>query len=53
MLCFVGIVASLICFAYENLAFLDLLLLGFSLLDVFSYKKSEDKFIENMDQRSS
>lgn len=43
---FVGIVASLICFAYENLAFLGLLLLGLSLWDVFSYKRSEEKFIE-------
>jgi len=42
----VGILVSLIFFLYEDLAFLGLILLGLSLWDIFSYKKSEDKFIE-------
>lgn len=42
----VGAVASLIFFFYEDLAFLGLILLGLSLWDIFSYKKSEEKFVE-------
>lgn len=42
----VGILVSLIFFLYEDLAFWGLILLGLSLWDIFSYKKSEDKFIE-------
>lgn len=42
----VGVVASIVCFAYEDLAFLGLILLGLSLWDIFSFKKSEEKFVE-------
>lgn len=41
----VGGVASLICFAYD-LSILGILLVGLFLWDVFSYKKSEEKFID-------
>jgi hypothetical protein len=42
----VGVVVSMIFFLYEDLAFLGLILLGLSLWDIFSYKKSEEKFVE-------
>jgi hypothetical protein len=42
----VGVAVSLIFFLYEDLAFLGLILLGLSLWDILSYKKSEEKFVE-------